>query len=561
MSDTEVKCYTSAAPGIFGLDYIASFYSNKGVQKDSFSFIAVQQAQIVKALKNTQISKATGLDAIPARFIRDASDEITPAVTHIINLSLTQGIVPDDFKKARVIPLYKKADKTGPGNYRPVSVLNVMSKILERVVYDQINSYLSENGLLYKYQSGFRNSYSTESCLINLTDYIRTEIDNGKYCGMVLLDLQKAFDTVDHDILLYKLKAMGMSKLCVKWMSSYLVNRKQVVDVHGTVSSFYNVTCGVPQGSILGPLLFLIYVNDMVDAVNCRLILYADDSTLIVSGKSIEDIENSLCAEMNSISKWLIDNKLSLHMGKTESILFGNHHKLSLCNKLKIQCNNIDVVSKTKVKYLGIELDQKLNGEHTANYVISKVSARIKFLYRKAKYIDCQTLKLLASAIVQCHFDYGCCSWYAGLSMKLKNKLQVCQNKLIRVILGLHPRCSITLQHFVTLNWLPVSKRVSFLKLCYVKRILSGLAPSYMSEGFEHPTSIHNIRTRNSQNGLIVPRNRSVFGSNSFKYSAICEWNRLPDVIRQCTTLAHFKKECKSFLFELVSNEVSSDFV
>ena len=225
---------------------------------------------VAASLVGLNVSKATGLDGLSARFLKDGANQISSAIAHIINLSLYSGRIPDDMKTARVVPLYKKNSKSEPGNYRPVSILTVMSKILEKTVHKQLENYLRSEKLLYDYQSGFRNSYSTDSCLTQLTDQIRFDMDKGNYTGMVMIDLQKAFDTVDHEILLNKLKAIGLDDLSTSWFSSYLKNRFQKTEVDGIFSDPMVVPCGVPQGSILGPLLFLIYVNDMEAAVSCR---------------------------------------------------------------------------------------------------------------------------------------------------------------------------------------------------------------------------------------------------------------------------------------------------
>lgn len=243
-------------------------------------------------------------------------------------MSIVDRQVPDELKSARVKPLFKKNCRSEVGNYRPVSILCIVSKILERAVYNQLEVFLTKNKLLYEFQSGFRQSYSTDSCLIHLTDHIRSQTSKGLYTGMVLLDLQKAFDTVDHKILCRKLKAMGVES--VEWFESYLSNRKQTVHVNDTFSSQESISCGVPQGSILGPLMFLCYVNDMPISISkkCKLLLYADDSAIIYSHKNLSVIKSTLGQELESCSKWLVDNKLSLHLGKTECILFGSKRKI-----------------------------------------------------------------------------------------------------------------------------------------------------------------------------------------------------------------------------------------
>jgi len=188
--------------GQYGEGHVQDFYSQLGVQAGSFSFEEVKEALVLEKLKRLDGSKATGLDSIPSRFVRDAAEIITPSITHIINRSIEQGYFPNDLKIARVIPIYKKGSKLDPGNYRPVSILGCLSKVMERIIFEQIDNYLKSQNLLYEFQSGFRKSHSTDSCLLFLTDYIKREVDKGNFCGMVMLDLQKAFDTVDHCVLM-----------------------------------------------------------------------------------------------------------------------------------------------------------------------------------------------------------------------------------------------------------------------------------------------------------------------------------------------------------------------
>ncbi|KAK1898792.1 putative RNA-directed DNA polymerase from transposon X-element [Dissostichus eleginoides] len=320
----------------------------------------VTTAEVLKKLSALQPNKATGHDNIPSKFLRDSAAAITPVITHIINLSIKQGHVPKDFKIARVTPLHKKGSKLDPGNYRPVSILTSISKVMEKIVYEQDEKYLAEKNLIYEFQSGFRTSHSTDTCLLYLNDHIKQEVDAGKYCGMVMLDLQKAFDTVNHSILIDKLKAIGFDSLSVSWMQSYLEGREQMVEVNGTLSPPLPVSCGVPQGSILGPLLFLIYANDMSSACDCNLFLFADDSALLVSGKNKLQVEKTLSSELGRICTWLADNKLSLHLGKTESILFGSKIKLSKTDGFSVTVGDNIVTRKDEITYLGSILEANL---------------------------------------------------------------------------------------------------------------------------------------------------------------------------------------------------------
>ena len=295
------------------------FYRNRNVQ-NGFVLASVEEDFIFKEL--CKLNSCTGSDNIPARFVKDAAAVLTKPITYIVNLSIRSGSVPGTLKDARVVPLFKKNKRSDVSNYRPVSVLSVVSKLLEKSVYVQLEGYLLKNNLLYEFQSGFRSRFSTDTCLAYLTDFIRYQTSKDLYTGMILLDLQKAFDTVDHLILCDKLRAMGVCS--VDWFESYLSGRNQFVQVNVTTSDSSPITCGVPQGSILGPLLFLCYVNDMEISISseCKLLLYADDSAILYSHKNPEVISRKLSLELESCSKWLVDNKLSLHLGKTECIFW-----------------------------------------------------------------------------------------------------------------------------------------------------------------------------------------------------------------------------------------------
>ena len=349
---------------------------------------------ILTQLNSFDPRKSTGLDDISPRFLKDGASVLAEP----IGLSILTEIVPPELKRAKVVPIFKKGSRLDPGNYRPVSILSAFSKILERAVNGQLVHHLNSRNLLYEHQSGFRNRYSTDTCLMNLTDYVKGKVNKGELVGMVMIDLRKAFDTVDGDILIRKLSAMGVTSL--DWFRSYLFDREQCTQVGGNNSSFLQVTCGVPQGSILGPTLFLCYVNDMASCLNCHLSLYADDSALVFSGRNASEIANFLSQELSFCKKWLIDNRLSLHVGKTESILFGSSRRIRAAGDFNVTCDGEMVQRVTSIVYLGVGLDQCLNFDEYVVKVCKRANNRLSFLHRYSRLLDEQTRKMLCNSLV-----------------------------------------------------------------------------------------------------------------------------------------------------------------
>ena len=263
--------------------------------------------------------------------------------------------------------------------------------------------------------------------------------------GMILIDLQKAFDTINHDILLKKMSALRFSDRSINWFQSYLSNRSFRVNVQGKYSCIAKIDCGVPQGSILGPLLFLLYVNDLKQAADCDLFLYADDSCLVYQHKDVKEIERNLNKNFSNVCDWFVDNKLSIHFGedKTKCILFGTKHRLNKVNSLEIKYGEIHIKQYHTVTYLGCLLDETLSGESMALKVINKINSRLRFLYRKNRFLSPPLRRLLCNSLIQPHFDYACSAWYPNLNKRLKPKLQILQNKCIQFCLNLNNRSHI----------------------------------------------------------------------------------------------------------------------
>ena len=549
------------APMKFGKSTLKHFYEKYDLNNNNFKFSKVSQETVLKFLQDVDPGKAAGIDGIPGRFIKDGADVLALPVTQLCNLSAKLSTFPISCKVAKLKPIFKKGSKTDMQNYRPISLLPLISKILEKVIHDQTQAYLYEFDILYKYQSGFRKNHSTNNCLAYLSDLISKGFDRGLYTGMILIDLQKAFDTIDHDILFDKMSFLGFSEEVINWFKSYLSKRTFLVSIDDKLSNPGSVTCGVPQGSILGPMLFLLYVNDMPCAVDSKLLLYADDSCIIYQHKDTKIIEDKLNEDFKNLCDWFVDNKLSIHFGeeKTKSILFASKYLIKKGNILNISYNGIEIKQHSKVCYLGCILDETLSGESMFLKVISKINAKLKFLYRKNKFLTPLLKRLLCNALIQPHFDYACLAWQTNLNKKFRDKLQVTQNKCIRFCLNLENMSHIGLTEFEKINWLSVENRF-IQNICatsynYFKRN----SPDFMTEIFETAHQ-SNIGTRSSFHRLIQPQRKTNIGQKTLSYLGPQQWNKLPNYLKKETSLNTFKHKLKDHFFDVLKSRAKMGY-
>ena len=337
----------------------------------TFRFPNIPVENVALTLKNLKVSKSTGLDKIPAKVLKIASSIIAPSLTFIFNLSLSSGIFIDDWKNARVCPVYKGNDRRDMGNYRPISILPIISKVFEKEVFQQLYHYLKVNSVLSKFQSGFCPLHSTVSALIQMWDDWSDNMDKGKLTGVVFLDIRKAFDSVDHSILLEKVMFYGVADRELMCFKSYLTARQQQCLINGCLSSQSTLLCGVPQGSILGPLLFLIYINDLPNCLKFTC-LYADDTQIFTSSFDIGALANNINSDLKNLSDWLTVNKLQFHPLKTKLMVVGSTYNLKtksgdLPNVISIDNNLVSRV--TSNKCLRVLLDEKLTFETHIEYI------------------------------------------------------------------------------------------------------------------------------------------------------------------------------------------------
>ena len=499
---------------------------------------------VFNLLRNIDEKKATGLDMIPSKLLKMAASIVTPSLTAIFTKSIITGIYPTEWKMARVTPVFKKGEKSDLNNYRPISVIPVVSNVFEKIVYDQLYQYLNDNQLLSSCQSGFRSLHSTLTALLEATNSWSVSIDNGFLNGVVFIDLKKAFDTIDHEIILRKLSYFGADQATAKWFQSYLSNRTQRCNVNGNLSTASTVTCGVPQGSILGPLLFLMYINDLP---NCLRVaaprMFADDTSITLSAKTVADLKLAVTSELNNLTCWLRANKLSLNVAKTELMIIGSRQRLNTqCEEINISIDDRTIKRVDHIKSLGLTIDAQLSWSKHVDEISKKVSSAIGALKRVRPFIPTDVAVQIYNALILPHFDY-CSPVWDGMSGCLSDKLQKLQNRAARVITQSPFDTSSNLL-LAMLRWEKLSLRRKKQKALIMYKTLNELAPDYLQCLFTE-RHVNDYNLRNLEGKLSLPKPNTNYLKRSFCYSGACLWNNLPQDLKSVCSIGQFKRGIK----------------
>ena len=510
-----------------------------------FNFYCISDDYVFDQIWNFSNNKSPGLDDIDVKLFKTAAPIVCKSLAYICNLSLATGVFPSDWKNAKVVPVFKAGCKSNVENYRPISVLSIVSKIIERAVHDQMYSYLSLNHFLNPSQSGFRSQYSTATTVIDVEDFILKNMDEGKVTGAIFLDLKKAFDTVNHSLLLNKLKKFGIRDIELNWFKSYLNNRMQSVKVGSTLSDLEPINIGIPQGSILGPLLFIIFVNDLPDSVICKTVMYADDTSLLISSSDPLCLQNSLNLNMCRIASWFQKNHLTLNISKTKLMLFGTPQNLSKYQNISLIYDGETIERVDNFKYLGIVFDSHMTWSHHIDLIASNVSKRCGVIRRVKYYLPNYILKKLADSLVMPHFDY-CSHVWSNCSLTLTSKLQILLNNLARIILSADIRTNID-SMMSSLKWLKLDDRWNNHILVMLYKCLTGKAPDYLCSKFSFTNSTHDHDTRGtSSNSLVVPQFKNNSGKRLFQARAANLWNSSVDVDTRTNYISLSLSEFKS---------------
>lgn len=500
-----------------------------------FEFKAVAQLEVLSLL-NSIGRPSAGYDGVRAYVVFHVKDLIVAPLTHIINCIISTARYPKALKVARVVPIYKDGNTANPSNYRPISVLPVLNKVVEKVLVKQMEQYLEANHLISDNQFGFRRRHSTGHAILRVVEETRFDIDSGHYCAAALVDLRRAFDSVRSDILLCKLSHLGFTNRACALMASYFLEREQFVEIAGYRSQSLSVTVGVPQGSCIGPLAFLCFINDLEHAVSANTILYADDTTLRYCGPSMEAVQGAMQADLLSLCAWCKTNCIGINERKTKLIVFSSTQKQPM---LPSVCLNGNILATSKqVKLLGVFIDEKLSGSYHVEALIARL-ARTTYSARYLKNImGMKSSSFLYNAYFLPHLLYGAEFW-TGCSKKWLNRLHVAQGRFLRMFRGSAQR------ERTELGILDVHRLASYLTLLTVYRSLYSLGPNVLS--FDH-LGVSRITRATGSNVLKIRNHKSTRCSRAFAARAASEWNRLPSTLRLEKSYAKFCSGLKAYL-------------
>ena len=513
-----------------------------------FEFNEFTECNVAEAIRDMKPSTSCGVDGFTARIVKAAGPTLIKPLTHIFNLSISKGIFPHQWKVGSITPLFKDGDTSSPSNYRPIPIIPIFGKILEHLIHSQLYKFYTNRNFFSACQAGFRKGYSTGTCLTDFLNEIYSNMDNRIPSGVLFLDLSKAFDMVNFEIMLHKLRLSGLKASTTRWFRSYLCSRSHVMKVRNSKSSQADVTCGVPQGSILGPLLFTAYINDLPECIpEVKVNLYADDTAITVSFKDPIEMEGKLNKSINRLSSWFSKNKLSLNIKKSKLMLFGTQSQIEKLGNLVVQHNNSPLEQVDSFIYLGVKLDPQLNFHMHCEYIRSKTFGKIRTLGQTRNFLDINTSLMLYRSLVLPLFEY-CDHIFNCISQKDSLMLEKLQNTCLRNILG-RPKSSSATEMRAELKQDSLALHREFHTANEMYKIVNNMAPDEICSLFTVNNIEHNFTLRSAtRNDLVVPRCKLECGKRNFRHRGAIIWNSIPLPLHNEQTLKAFKKVVLAYL-------------
>lgn len=499
--------------------------------------IAIQEEGVCKLMEDLNPNKAPGPDNIPTRLLKDYAKVLCQPLSLIYQASIDQGHIPDDWRKATISPIFKKGDKSLPVNYRPISLTSICCKMLEHIVHSHIMKYLNSNNILNDAQHGFRKSRSTESQLITTVNEQAKSLNSSEQRDSVLLDFSKAFDKVSHRLLVHKLAYYGIRNNILAWVKDFLRNREQTVVVDGQVSNSASVTSGVPQGSVIGPLLFLIYINDLPNYVrHTSTSLFADDSMISRTIRNKSD-ECLLQSDLNNLQLWEKTWKMQFNPAKCESISITNKKK-PIKTSYNIHGQTLNRVSNTK--YLGVTIDNKLTWNNHINNICKKANSTRAFLQRNTSMCPRHIKARCYTTYVRPTLEYASTVWDPSTAKNV-SKLEAVQRRAARYVHKEYDPSVRVTPMLDALEWPTLQRRRKEAKAAMMYRIVNGLVAIPAGR---HLTPTQN-RTRGHSTRFLQPHTRVQAYKQSFIPSGVRIWNALPTELIEKPSLESFRNDLK----------------
>ena len=531
-------------------------------RKCVFSMRPVPPSEVSKIISCLKNSKSTGMDYIDTWVVKLVATDILPAITHVVNLSITEADFPLPWKIAKIVPLLKKGDQLLAKNYRPVALLPIFSKILERAVFLQLVEFLESNQLINSNHHGCRQGHNTATALLQMYDQWLEEVEEGKMVGVMLIDLSAAFDMVDHPILLKNLELYGMDSQSVAWMSSYLSHRSQAVLVDGALSPPLNVTCGVPQGSILGPLLYILYTNEIPDLVHDHLVTfkhpaphcpscgstvcYVDDSTYSHGEEDPATLSQKLTDQYEKIEDYMASNRLVINADKTHLVVMGTKKTAAKRNEVFVEAGGYIISPSETEKLLGGVISQDMKWKAhllgSEQSLVKQLTSRINGLVKVSFSASSETKLMVANGIFMSQLCYLIQLW-GSCEKYLVKSLQVLQNKAARLVTG-KSWFTPTRRLLKDCKWLSVNQLIFFHTVLQTHKILIDGTPTFFSQRL---STQHPYKTRQAAGGSIW-RGEEFTGRSSFSHMGSQAYNSIPPHIRNSGSLSTFKYKLRQWV-------------